>query len=254
MGQGWTSGSLITLAGLATEDAIWPEVEKQWAAILHDDKNRPRAKYLHMKEAIHCEREFSYRNGWNQKKVFSLIMDLLMYLQTVDKKRFRQFACTVDLGAHRKLITEGYNLDNPIEICNSHCPFSVLAWYAHDYPGLIHSAHYFFDQNEPFEVPFKLQWTRETQRAISPGGMDMFWSLIKTVSCADMRTSPALQAADMLAWATNRALFKPPDEPVLGKHLEHIMKQIIPSGWILWDERKFRGAMAHHDQRDAKME
>lgn len=239
IGQGWTNGSLVTLAGFAAEDTIWAEFDDHWRAILSEDKSRPKAKYLHTQEAVHGKREFGYRNGWNTKKVFSLVIDVLKYLQTLDKQRFRQFACTVDLTAHRKLVAEGHKLDDPIAICNG-CPYTVLAWYSADYPGLIHSAHYFFDQNEPFEEPFKQKWISEKQRRISPGGIDMFWSLIKTVSSADMRDKPALQAADLLAWATNRNLSKPPGEPALGKHLEPIMKQIIPSSWILWDEKRLR--------------
>ena len=130
-------------------------------------------------------------------------------------------------------------MSDPIEICNDHCPYTVLAWYVTKYPGIVHGADYFFDQNEPFEEPFRQKWAKEKGRIISPGGIDMFWSLIKTVASADMRDNPALQAADVLAWATNRNLSRPPDEPALGKHLEHIMKQIIPSSWIVWDERKF---------------
>ena len=101
-GQGWTNGSVVTLAGFAAEGNIWVEFGKQWRTTLADGKTRPKAKYLHMKEAVHLKREFSHRNGWNIKKAFSLVIDLLMYMQTLDKQRFRQFACTVDLR-----LTEG---------------------------------------------------------------------------------------------------------------------------------------------------
>jgi hypothetical protein len=60
------------------------------------------------------------------------------------------------------------------------------------------------------------------------------------VVCRRFAKSLALQAADLLAWATNRILSKAPDEPAPGTHLEPIMKQIIPSSWILWDENRFR--------------
>ncbi len=244
IGQGWTSGSLVTLAGFATDDTMWVELYDRWRAILSDDSRRPKARYLHMKEAVHLNGEFSHRNGWNIQKVFSLVTDLLMYLQTLDKQRFRQFACTVDLVAHRNLSAQGYELHDPIEICNGNCPYSVLAWYVTAYPGIIHSAQYLFDQGEPFEKPFRQKWIEEKQRKISPGGLDMFWSVIKSVASADMRSNLALQAADLLAWATNRSLSKHVNEPAIGDHLEYIMKQIIPSSWILWDEKKFRDSFA----------
>jgi hypothetical protein len=189
-----------------------------------------------MREAAHLEKEFNPKNGWNLKKVGFFVTDLLMYLQTLDKKRFSQFACTVDLVAYRKLKAEGYVLEDPIEICNSHCPYTVLAWYASEYPGLIHSAHYCFDQGERFKESFEKKWIEEKERMISPGAMDMFWSLIKNVTTADMRQKPGLQAADLLAWGTNRKL----SGGESFKYLEHIMKQIIPSRWIVWDEKKLR--------------
>src|SRR5207249_1571332 len=46
------SGLLITLAGFATEDNIWAEFDQQWRAILGDNSRRPKATYLHMKEAV----------------------------------------------------------------------------------------------------------------------------------------------------------------------------------------------------------
>lgn len=191
-----------------------------------------------MREVAHLEKEFSHQNGWNMEKAGFFVVDLLQYLQTLDKNRFRQFALTVDLDAHRKLLTAGVALRNPIEICID-CPYTVLAWWVTEYPGIIHSAHYVFDQGEPFEEPFTRRWTFEKERLVSPGGADAFWQLIKTVTSADMKQQPGLQVADMLAWATNRVLSIGSGEGTF-KHLEPIMKKIIPSAWTLWDEQKLR--------------
>ena len=229
----------MTLAGFAADDSIWSDFDNGWELVLKNDERRPSARYCHMKEAVHLEREFNFRSGWDQKKVGFLVTDLLMYLQTIDKQRFRQFACTVDLVAWRKLKAEGYLLEDPIRICNDHCPYSVLAWYVTGYPGLIHSAHYFFDQGEPFEEPFEKKWAREKKNVFTASGIDMFWSVIKTVTSSDMRQKAALQAADLLAWATNRNMSAGEQETPF-KYLEPIMKQIIPSSWIVWDERTLR--------------
>jgi hypothetical protein len=187
-----------------------------------------------MKEAALLEKEFSWRKGWNLKKVGFLVTDLLMYLQTLDKKKLRQFACTVDLEAHNKLKAEGYRLDDPIAICNRYCAECVLYWYANDFPGLIHSAHFFFDQGEPFREPFETEWAEMRKRRIYISTQPILWTLIKSVTPADMRDKPPLQATDMLAWASNRDFSVGKDRPF--KYLLEIMKKIIPSSWIIWDE------------------
>jgi hypothetical protein len=231
----WRKGDLVTLAGFAADDSVWAEFDAKWRNALKGTRQRPEAPYLHMREATKGKGPFTYKNGWNLKKVGFLVTDLLTYMQTVDKKRFRQFGCTVDLEAYRKLTAQGYLFNDPVDICNEFCPFSVLAWYHADYPGIIHSAHYFFDVDEPFKVPFEERWKSEKGNFLDPTAVREVWSLIKTVTTGDMRDKPALQAADLLAWSSNRTRSKNPDAAF--KHLEPIMKQIIPSTWIVFDER-----------------
>lgn len=134
-GKNWREGDYISLAGQATEDGVWKEFDEKWDEILGGEGKRPKAPYLHMREANANEGPFSWRNGWNRKKVEALVVALLEHLQTQDKKRFHQFACSIDLRAHRKLITEGFTLPDPVDICNGHCPESVLVWYVTSYPG-----------------------------------------------------------------------------------------------------------------------
>jgi len=128
----WRNGALVTLAGFAADDSVWSDFDKSWRDILNDGSKRPAAPYLHMREATKGKGPFSYKHGWNIQRVGILITDLLMYMQTVDKKRFRQFGCTVDLEAYRKLTAEGFSFNDPVDICNEFCPFIVLCWY-HSY-------------------------------------------------------------------------------------------------------------------------
>lgn len=238
-GKGWREGRFISLAGHATEDDIWTSFDIEWRRILNDDRAHPKAPYLHMKEASALDgKVFTWRNGWNRKKVECLVTELLEYLQSLDKKRFHQFACSIDLDAYRKLCGEGFSIPDPVEICNGYCPESVLVWFVTSYPGVIGDAHYFFDQNEPFKPLFEDQWTKEKQKVLDLSPRCHYWQLIKTVTTADMRDKPALQAADLLAWASNRVLTAPAG--AFAKHLEWIMKQIVPSSWIVFDEARFR--------------
>lgn len=236
-GSNSTKPALLTLAGFAAEDSTWIEFDKQWKAILSDSAKRPVAKYIHMREANALECEFAPRNGWNQKKVSALILDLLLYLKTIDKERFRMCACTVDLLAREKLKCEGLPIPEAVDICNDGCPKTFLFWYAAKYPGLISGTHYFFDKGEPFRDAFEKTWVHEKSRNLELNSLFMYWSLIKTVTTADMKDKPGLQAADLLAWATNRY------NAGVGqryKFLLKIMQNVIPWYEVVYDEKKLR--------------
>ena len=238
-GKSWREGDYISLAGQAAEDDIWREFDPRWNEILGGEGRRPKTPYIHMREATKGLGPFSWRHGWNLKKVEALVIALLQYLQTQDKKRFHQFACSIDLKAYRKLIGEGFTIPAPVDLCNGYCSESVLVWFLTSYPGIISAAHYFFDVNEPFETPFKETWKKEKQCNLGDlSARSTYWQLIKTVTTAEMRDKPALQAADLLAWASNRVLTAP--DGAFAKYLEQIMKQIIPSFWVVFDEKRLR--------------
>ena len=237
-GPKWTEGRFITLAGCATDDSIWADIEQGWQAVLDEDSRRPRAKYLHMKQATKGLPPFDWKNGWNATKVWYLITDCLMYINGLDKERFRQFACTLDLDAYRRAIADGIKLDDPITICNVHCPFTVLLWYGLKYPGIIHSAHYFFDESEPFKAPFEEMWANGMRDHLSIHSISEYWSLIKTVTTARMQNKPGLQMADLLAWSATRKLTTQDGD--LAHHLSDVLRAITPSSWVIWDEKKLR--------------
>jgi hypothetical protein len=183
-----------------------------------------------MRETAHLKGPFQASLGWTEEKAFGLSNRMLMYMQTLDKKAFRMFACTVDLAAHRKLLDHGFQIEFPIEICNRYCSEVVLGWYVTQYPGLVHSARFVFDQGEPFRHPFEMKWLKEKKDPYR------LWRIIKSVEAKDMKSTPGLQAADMLAWSSNREQ--------TGHHkarfMCHIMKKVIPSMWVVWNEQKFR--------------
>lgn len=240
-GGGWETSTYITLAGYSADEEIWKAFDDKWNSVLADNSKRPAAKYLHMKEAILLDKEFSAKRGWNYDKVFSLINELLRYLSIIDKKRFHQFACTVKMDAYRKMVSEGMSLDTPIEIINTCCPELALSWYFLHHPDkIIHSAHFFFDQGEPFEEVFRNRWTTEKNKIVTLAVLADIWQILKSVTSADSKERPALQAADLFAWSINRDLAKPPGIPFPGRNHHMFMKNIVASSWKVWDEKAFR--------------
>ena len=194
-----------------------------------------------MREATHYKGPFARKNGWDYTKVAYLIENFLTCLRKhIDEERFRQFACTVDVKAWRAYKAAGFPVcDNPIELCNQYCPFNVLGWYFKDHPGLMKQLHYFFDENEPFREPFEQDWKKAKSDSLSAHGTDYVWAMITTVMPTDMRDKPALQAADLLAWSTNRSITVAEGRRFKFKRLGTAIKQIVPSSWIFWDEAEF---------------
>jgi hypothetical protein len=231
----------MTLAAFAGDDEIWAKFETDWDEILRS--HCPRADYVHMREVNTLTKGFDWKLGWNVHKAFELVTKCLSYMSRVDKKKFRMFYCTVDLEAWHKLKKEGYCLPDPVEMCSDYSMYGVLWWYVQQrHPDSVFnlptdSAHYFFDKDEPFEKNFRAKWESETRKHESTGEVNP-WILIEEVSSVNMRKVPGVQAADVLAWSVNREKTAPDNMP--GKMYSYIMKQVIPSSSLTYDEATMR--------------
>jgi hypothetical protein len=235
----WEDSRFVTLAGFAADDEWLGRFEEGWKAVLEDDSRRPKAQYLHMRELNSLEKEFSWRNGWNRTKTSYLLVDLLKYLSSLDKGKFRMFAATLDMDAYRRVTADGIELRSPIRICNDFCCNVALAWYFRDYPGLIHSAHFFFDPKEPFEQIFREKCLAEKSNELDAIGLREEWGLIKTItSVLNAKEEWAMQCADLLAWAHNRRMTAEEGGP--WKYIHHWVKAVAPTSWRFVDEAALR--------------
>lgn len=224
----------MTLSGVAADDATWDLIESGWQHILG---NRiPKAAYMHMKEAMPLRGEFDASKGWDDGKVDSLLSDLLVHLSAVDRNNYHQFACTIDMDAYRKLVIEGYSMDDPIAICNESVAKRVMYWFHFVRRGIDLTAAYYFDRGEPFEPEFKRRWELELE-IDGLSGDDSVWSHIACVCSADMKTIPGLQVADMLAWGLNRQSV---NSSPRGRHLATAMANFMPCKLVTWTEDALR--------------
>jgi hypothetical protein len=225
----------ITLAAVAANDDMWTEFETAWDKILLD--HAPPAKYIHMREVFRLIDGFDKDKGWDHDKAFGVVDECLVYMSHLDKKRFCMFYCSVDLRAWDKLRAETYQMPDPVELCNQYCSETVLGWYLSRYRGVIDihndTVKYFFDKDEYFKEPFEAKAKRE--RELSEGRERWgIWNLIVQVSAVDMRNTPGIQAADIIAWGRNRETFTKPGD--IGYGLAHILRQVVPSHSVVWDE------------------
>jgi len=214
--SGKEKDALLTLAGFAADDDTWREIEAQWDILLE----KHGISYIHMRE--HRKRKF--------------IGDLLMYLQTVDKQKFSMFITSVDMNAYRNLKAQHLDMDTPVTLCNRTCPEAALQWYVQFHPEFVSTASVYFDRGEPFFQPFFDRWNEQKNRCAETGNTNV-WCLIDAVVPTEMKKTPGLQMADLLAWGRNRS------EVTDGRDWQglcYAMQQIIPCFLTTWDEAKLR--------------
>lgn len=224
----------LICGGVCASDDLWDEIEKTWQYCLNS--HTPRATYMHMIEAVPLRKEFSRDKGWGDEMVFGLVNQLLSYLTTLPKHEYCHVTATVDLAAYRKLQNENYQMDSAADLCITTCTLGLFDWFLDHYHGPDREAHYYFDAGEPFEPILKAKWESELE-ASRRTGVDSFWSLIGHIGPAQMRCTPGLQVADMLAWATNRDLN---ELPLRYKELILPLRVLVPSLCITWDEEQLR--------------
>ena len=63
---------VVTLTGVVASESVWERFEPEW----HEALTRHGASVLHMKEAMALKGLFSSEDGWTDKKVDALLIDL----------------------------------------------------------------------------------------------------------------------------------------------------------------------------------
>jgi Protein of unknown function (DUF3800) len=238
-GSGNLGMNYLTLAAVATTAEAWGPFEAQWNEILQN--HWPQAKYTHMREMYGLVESFDSKFGWTTDNAFQLANKCLALMSWQDKLRFRMFYCAVDLVAHRKLLAEDYVIPNPIDLCNTYCSRSVLGWLLIHFPDKVShftdTVKYFFDRNEPFEAPFKAEWNREKDIAEQTGKWSP-WQVVEEIGSVEMKKTPGVQAADIIAWAVNRENTK--KEGDLAWRMAAVIRDVVPALSVVWDEQKMR--------------
>jgi hypothetical protein len=225
-GSGKKESHFIVLSGVAADDRAWHGFEDQWKKILAE--RTPKAEYLHMNEIGTLTEGFSMERGWTEELAGKLVTDCLMYLQTLDKERFRIFTCSMDLDSYREIRSKGGLLPDCHDFCVYYSPQRILDWYLarfnDTYPQEL---NYFFDQGERFRGLFEKRWISGKK---SGRGLSTHWHLIKQIGTVDSKDQPAVQFADLIAWAHHRKMMSDRYGPAKTyAHLATIAEKILPS-------------------------
>jgi hypothetical protein len=224
--------SWLTLAGFVATDAFWNHFDTAWETEVLQ-KREPHAAYLHMADLLTGNGIFK---GWDWERRYSLVWDAVNYLQSLPKGAFCAVYASIDESARNDLVTEGYDVSEPHVICAECTIGQAFSWFFDTRPDNVELASIYFDQNERFIHSFRQRWQRELkgQRLVVA---NCFWGLIADVEERDMRCTPGLQAADLLAWAVSR---RHAGEERSTLHLANILEQIIPNWRLVLDRTTLR--------------
>lgn len=190
----------LSLGGLVATDGVWADFEKEWEAMLRSGLH-PIAPYVHMTDLMTQNDPFERLSGWDDDAASKLVWDAVSVLASARKGHLRAFSSSIDVMAHARLVAEGFEIAEPAVICAHSGINALLEWYW-DKHG-VELAHLFYDQNEPFISSIRSEWLRKV-RPKKPS--EVFWGAIANVQPVDMRDTPPMQAADIVAWAATRRL------------------------------------------------
>lgn len=199
-GSGKKDTRFITLAGYVGTSAAWNQFEKQWSQIL----NHHGCQYLHMREARSLRGEFE---GWTHKRVDALLADLfndcLSPIGWEDfKGKFYGASCTVNIADYKRAKAEIPSLKSLESICVDYVITIALRALPEnlDLPfGKEGTLELFFDKGESFLNKVDRIW-----RAKPRNKLEGPLQLVSGIGSLDMHDVIGLQAADFLAWQTNR--------------------------------------------------
>ncbi|MFC1871376.1 DUF3800 domain-containing protein [Chloroflexota bacterium] len=195
----------LTLAGYAGTPNAWQQFEKRWDQILQ----RWGCHYLHMSEAHSLQQEFAAAKGWTKNRVNGLLQDLFNECLSPTgwekfKGEFYGASCTVNLEDFAKVCVDmpSHVLNKPEAICVDHVITIALRALPENSGmpfGKEGRVELFFDKGESF-----MHWIDKKWRSKPNNKLQCPLQLVSSISAVDARDVIGLQAADFLAWHTNR--------------------------------------------------
>ena len=236
--SGQNSAPYVTLAAFVGSDWAWAEFESGWRDTLKTGFLP--VPYMHMVEALGLRAltPFDRSLGWTRKHAWDLVGKLLVYMGQLERGRITMHSCVIDMNARRELTDSGCFIPSAIELCNRYVSGYIVALFAQK---VLEQApaetvliptddllNFTFDRNEDFFEPFR-KFVNEEKRK----GESTIWHLVDGVGEGEMKTTPGIQAADVLAWALNRENTVSEDEE--GKHIAYLLHQVVMSTTKVYD-------------------
>jgi hypothetical protein len=187
----------VTLAAMSANYLLWDVFTYEWQEVLH----KHGAQYLHTTDAV--TRNDIYK-GWPKTKANQFIDDcasvICRHATTRNKYEFtylgiRPANVTVFLSDFKRAFTCIPDLGTAEELCAIYAVARCQSWALWNSSNL----ELFFDQGEPFYGHFLDRLRNKKAKRAAP---DLGKNIMHH-GASDMRSVPALQATDLLAWCIN---------------------------------------------------
>jgi hypothetical protein len=178
----------ISLGGMVSSEANWPEFEKHWVFVLRSHSIHE----FHMSVAMAKRGQFL---GWTDEAVEKITKDLVNVLGRFIGPEFIIKTCTVKMEDYRRVKAENIHLRRPEAICVNFCCGTGLPPDKSDPDSPYQKVVFYFDHNEPYLRTLYSNWQNRRKNPGWPRQIQNIESVTSKV--------PALQAADVVAWIAN---------------------------------------------------
>ncbi len=185
----------VNLGSLIGEETCWADLRRRWLEVLEKHSapfSKTGRRYFHASEAFQHHDGY---DGWNSDKTFRLVLELIRVLGETGRTDPLAISCSVSIADYRKVKSLIPSLRSPEAICLDIC-FGLAIRHPHRDVGI----EVEFDRTEGF-YPILRTAFKQNHR-----GRGIWWAayVSKITEVRDMRESPEIQAADLLAYLANR--------------------------------------------------
>lgn len=195
---------VITLACFSAMADDWPPFENAWMEAVDKAWNgcvvpEDTTPHLHAANLISGQPPFTKANGWTLDKATTLLADCSNVIQAHwNAGKIMGVSATVMIGDYKRVCVDVPDTPAYQDICAFFCMSRVFAWspeIAAEF--LSHGGSIYFDRNDPFRgAPTNLFRNKKFMKKNRDS-----WGKLTDVGCVIMEMTPAIQAADLLAWS-----------------------------------------------------
>jgi hypothetical protein len=190
-----TAYKVVTLAGLVGTHPQWRKFDSDWKKTVIGKHG---AQYAHATDATALQNDFA---NWSQSRVDAMYGDCVRVLRehaAVSHQRLGLLPVTITvlnedfLRAYETVPELGSSaMHCAVQCCELCFQFGEVFYPDNKY-------QLYFDQGEPYYGHIVNRYNNRKAKRIEP-----IWERVVVLAEANMRVTPGLQAADMLAWAVN---------------------------------------------------